>query len=179
MLLLNLSATDWAQIGSAFFTALTALAAFGTILISVRSRQNESFPRLAIDSVVDLDGNQVRIEVTNFGGHAREVRLFLEFDGYGFAGALPNSTTWKRGETRRYLVSMPLPRTRTIHAVVEGRDLRKRYLFAETAGANRKRWPQRRAKTMNAKDVWNEFFPGVPFPTDSPHPFVNLVLQDP
>ena len=98
---------EWAQVTSALFTALAALAASATVLRIGRDRRRSTWPELHVELIGDKPGNQVRLTIVNHGGPAREVAAWGVVGEFGFGGYTEPSTYWQPGERRTFLVHMP------------------------------------------------------------------------
>ena len=161
------SVGDWAQVVGATFTALAAFAALATVVRAEHDRRDRQLPDLHIEVVQDLAASQVRAYVVNYGGPAREVTIAGVLGGHGFAGQLGPTTYWRPGESRTVILGMPVDTEATVaHVMVEGRDVRKRYLFAATVGGATYRWPLRQAKKLSRDLVFRLLFPEVGSPLD-------------
>ncbi|MGN6187369.1 MAG: hypothetical protein ACTHOE_00590 [Conexibacter sp.] len=170
MLLLALTTADWAQVGSAFFTGLAALAAFATVFRIERERWKQGLPDLHIELLADLPNQEFRVSVSNHGGPAREVRIYGVVGSFGFGGLVGPTTHWRAGESRIIKVSMPpAVDVDEVYAFVDGRDMGKRYLFIGTVGGAQYRWRLRRAKRMSAEKEWRWLFPDAPIPIEAAH----------
>lgn len=164
----GISVGDWAEVAGATFTALAAFAALATVIRVERDRHDRQLPDLQIEVVKDLAAQQVRAYVVNYGGPAREVFIAGVVAGHSFAGELGPTTYWRPGESRTVLLGMPIDTTRdAAHVMVEGRDVRKRYVLAATAGGVTRRWPLRKAKKLSTEQVFRRLFPEVVSPLDA------------
>ena len=163
-----ISAGDWAEIAGALFTALAAFAALATVVRAGRDRRDRQLPDLHIEVVQDLAAQQVRTYVVNYGGPAREVSIAGVLGEYGFAGQLGPTSYWRPGESRTVVLGMPVNTTAKLaYVMVEGRDVRKRYLFVATVGGATYRWPLRKAKKLSTELVFHRLFPEVGSPLDA------------
>ena len=167
------SAADWAQVTSAFFTAVAALAALATVVLLVRDRRRTSWPDLHVEVIVDKPDQEVRLTVVNYGGPAREVRLWGVVGAFGFGGNTEPSTFWQPGERRTFHLHVPpdaMPEESSIF--VEGRDMAKRHVFVTTYGGATYRWPLRKATKLSPRKEWERIFP------DSPSPRVEVIERE-
>jgi hypothetical protein len=98
----GLTTADWAQVGSAFFTALTALAAFAAVVRVERDRWRQTLPDLYMEVLTDVPNDQMRVTIVNHGGPAREVRVMGTIGTFGFYGITPPMTYWRPGESRAF-----------------------------------------------------------------------------
>jgi len=163
-----ISLGDWAQIASATFTALAAIAALATVVRVERDRRDRQLPDLQVEVVQDLANMQVRAYVVNYGGPAREVTIAGVVGEHGFAGSLGPTTYWRPGESRTVLLGMAVnTEAHVAHVMVEGRDVRKRYLFVATVGGATYRWPLRKAKKLSTEGVFRRLFPEVGSPLNA------------
>ena len=163
-----ISVGDFAEIGSAIFTALAAFAALATVVRAGRDRRDRQLPDLQIEVLQDLEAQQVRAYVVNYGGPAREVTIAGVLGEHGFAGRLGPTTYWRPGESRTVVLGMPVnTEVKLAQVMVEGRDVRKRHLFAATAGGATYRWPLRKAKKLSTELVFRRLFPEVGSPLDA------------
>jgi hypothetical protein len=174
----GLSTADGAQVASAFFTALTALAAFASVTRVERDRWRAALPELHMEVVLDVPNDEVRLIVVNHGGPAREVRVMGTIGDYGFAGHLAPVTYWRSGESRSFVLAMPLVLNTDVKGFVEGRDLAKRHLVLATPGGATYRWPLRKAKRLSAEKEWHKLYPGEPGPLDVPYTPIAMTLAD-
>ena len=160
-----LTAAEWAQVAGAVFTALAASAALLTVVRAEHDRRDRALPDLQVEVVQDLGAMQVRAYVVNYGGPAREVKIAGVLGSVGFFGLIGPTSYWKPGESRAILIGTP-PDTRAeeVHAFVEARDIRKRYLLVSTAGGATYRWPLRKAKKLSTEDVFAKLFPSIGSP---------------
>jgi hypothetical protein len=172
------SAADWGQVLSALFTAIAAFAAWVTVFRFERDRRRSSWPDLHVEYIVDIPGEQVRLTVINYGGPAREVRVFGLVADFGFLGYLEPSTYWQPGERRTFRVHMPPSRTEKAEVMVEGRDMKKRYVFVATWGGATYRWRQRPWRKLSAQIIWQRLFPDSPIPLDAKHTPMRVELLE-
>lgn len=122
-LVLAVDTADAAQVGSAVFTALAALAALATVVRAERDRRDRALPDLHVEVVQDLGAGQVRAYVVNYGGPAREVRIYGVLGAIGFGGPIGPTTYWRPGESRTLLLGAPVNSEVEIsYVLVEGRD---------------------------------------------------------
>lgn len=167
-LVLAVDTADAAQVGSAVFTALAALAALATVVRAERDRRDRALPDLHVEVVQDLGAGQVRAYVVNYGGPAREVRIYGVLGAIGFGGPIGPTTYWRPGESRTLLLGAPVnSKVDMSYVLVEGRDVRKRYLFVSTVGGAKHRWPLRKAKKLSAEAVFGRLFPEVGSPLNA------------
>jgi len=163
-----ISVGDWAEVAGAVFTAFAAFAALATVVRAKHDRRDRQLPDLHIDVVQDLGAQQVRAHVVNYGGPAREVTVAGVLGQHGFAGHLGPTTYWRPGESRTVVLGMPVDTAAGLaYVMVEGRDVRKRYLSAATVGGATYRWPLRKAKALSTALVFRQLFPEVGSPLDA------------
>jgi hypothetical protein len=174
----GLSTGDWAQIASAAFTALTALAAYSSVFRVERDRWSRTIPELHIEVLADVPHNEMRMTIVNLGGPAREVRVLGTLGDFGWMNYTPPSTYWRPGETRTYRISMPVLTDQDARAFVEARDLGKKHLVVATVGGATYRWPLRKAKKLSPAKEWDRLFPGSPSPLDVQHTPMAIELVD-
>jgi hypothetical protein len=168
---------DWGQVLSALFTAVAALAAWATVVRAGRDRRRSSWPDLHVEVIVDIPGNEVRLTIVNYGGPAREVRVWGVVGDFGFGGNTEPSTFWQPGERRTFHLHVPpeaMPEESAIF--VEGRDMAKRHLFITTYGGATYRWPLRKAKKLSAAKEWEQLFPNSPGPHEVKYKMVRVEL---
>jgi hypothetical protein len=170
------SAAEWAQVTSALFTALAALAAWAAVFRIARDRRRSSWPDLHVELIVDKRRDEVRLTVVNYGGPAREVRVWGIFGDFGFGGYLEPSTYWQPGERRTFHLQVPPMRLEEVPIFVEGRDMAKRYLFVGTYGGATYRWPLRKATKLSAEAEWKKLFPDTPSPAEARHTPMDIEL---
>ena len=168
---------DWAQLGAAVFTALTALAAFASVARVERDRWTRAIPDFELEIIGDVVNDEMRMTVANLGGPAREVRVFGTLGGYGWLTPTPPTAYWRAGESRTYRLAMPVVRGE-VNAGVEARDRRKKQLVLVTAGGAAYRWPLRKAKKLSLGAEWERLFPGQPTPADVPKTSVVVELLE-
>jgi hypothetical protein len=174
----GLTTGDWAQLGSAIFTALTALAAFASVFRVERDRWRQTLPDLHMEVVTDVPNNEMRLTVVNHGGPAREVRVMGTIGDFGFYGLTPPTAHWRAGESRAFSLSMPLARDHEVKAFVEGRDLGMRKLVIGTPGGATYRWPLRKAKKLSAGKEWRKLYPGAPTPLEVAYGPIAMTLVE-
>ena len=171
----RVGAEDWAQVASAVFTAVAALAALVTVLRAEHDRRDRALPSFGVEVIQDVPKGEVRLYVVNYGGPAREVRVAGVLDTFGFTGPLGPTTYWRPGESRTALLSMPLVGSAPdAFVLVEARDVRKRYLLVATVGGATYRWPLRKARKLSLASVFHDLFPESPGPLDASHPNVHM-----
>jgi hypothetical protein len=169
---------EWAEIGSAAFTACTALAALASVMRVERDRWRRTVPEMHLEIIADAVNDEMRMTVANLGGAAREVYLMGTLGDYGWLTPSPPTAYWRPGESRTYRLSMPLITGVETHAFVEGRDLRKKQVIVATAGGAVHRWPLRKAKKLSRADEWQRLFPDRPSPPDVPHSPIAVELVE-
>jgi hypothetical protein len=165
--LLGATAADWAQFGSAAFTAVAAFAALATVVRAEADRRDRALPDLYVDSVHDLKKGEVRVTVVNYGGPAREVSVAGVEGDFGYAGLVGPTSYWRPGESRTIRLSMPPGQADVANAVVVGRDVRMRFVFATTVGGAKERWRVSRHRVSN-EEIFRHFFPAEPSPLQVP-----------
>lgn len=163
--MLAMEPAEVAQVGSAVFAAIAAFAALATVMRAEHDRRDRALPDLHVEVVQDLGAAQVRAYVVNYGGPAREVRVFGVLGRVGFGGDIGPTSYWRPGESRTVVLGAP-PDTGVAlaYVFVEGRDVRKRYLFVATVGGATYRWPLRKAKKISSEDIFRRLFPEVGTP---------------
>lgn len=172
----GVSTSDWALIATAGFTALTALAAFGSVFRVERDRWRRNIPEMHLEILADVPNREMRMTVVNLAAPAREVRVIGTIGDFGWATLTPPTSYWRPGETRTYRIGMPLLTDQEARAFVEARDLGKRRLVIATVGGATYRWPLRKAKKLSAAKEWERLFPGCPSPLDVAHKPMALEL---
>lgn len=160
-----LTTGDWAQVASAFFTVLAALAAFSSVARVERDRWRRTLPDLHLEVLGDQKNQEMRLTIINHGGPAREVRVMGVIRDFGFFGIVPPSSYWRSGESRTVRLAMPVI-DNEVQAFVEGRDMGKQQLVIGTVGGASYRWSLRKAKKLSAREEWSRLFPGAPGPLD-------------
>jgi hypothetical protein len=170
----GLEAADWAQVAAAFFTAIAAGAAWASVWRAEADRRRARVPDLHVELLVDMEAEEVRLTIANYGGPAREVRVYGVLGDFGFGGYVPPTTYWRAGESRTVKVAMPPVRVEESHVFVEGRDMAKRRLVIGTVGGATYDWPLRKAKKLSAEKEWQKLFPGVPGPLDVKYTPMNI-----
>lgn len=176
-MMLALSTPEWAEVGAATFTALAALAAWAAVLQATHERRVAQRPDLHVELVGDLPNQETRLEVANYGGPAREVKVAGVLGPFGFYGVLPPTSQWAPGESRTIRVSIP-PIDTTAFVFVEARDTAKRYLFVSTIGGATYRWPLRRAKKLSTMREWQRLFPESRDPLSVAHTPMQMELVE-
>jgi hypothetical protein len=174
----DLSTTDVAQLASAAFTAVAAGAACLSVFRVERDRWRSKVPELHVEVLADVKADEMRLNVVNLGGPAREVRVMGVIGQFGFFGLLPPTSHWLPGEMRTIRLAMPVVHEETSYVFVEARDMAKDQLVIGTVGGAVYRWPLRKAKQLSAGEEWRRLFPGVPGPLDVPYSPVDLQLVD-
>ena len=164
----DLNTAEWAQVVSAAFTALAALAAWATVFRIGRDRRRSSWPELHVEVVVDVPGKEVRLSVLNLGGAAREVSIWGIVADFGFGGSTEPSTYWQPGERRTFRLHVPPLAGVEARVFVVGRDMAKRYIFVTTFGGATYRW-RWRFRRLSTEKIWKRLFPGTPNPTEVKH----------
>lgn len=175
---LTLTAVDWAQLGTAFFTALAALAALGTVIRTEADRRDRQLPDFHIEALHDLRNQEARVTIVNYGGPARDVKVAGVEGEFGYFGLVGPTSYWRPGESRTIKLGMPPGQADEAKTIVICRDVRLRYLFARTVGGAGRRWPLRKAKEMADEDVFRHFFPRSPGPLDVPRTPVDMEIVD-
>lgn len=163
-----MSVADGAQLASAIFTALAALAALATVYAAERERKARAIPNLHVSLVDDRLHGQVRAVIANYGGAAKDVVIMGVAGSFGFYSPIGPGAYWQAGEQRTVSVSLPpggLPTL--INVIVIGRDLDMRYVYARTAGGAARRWTI--ADEVSNADIWEHFFSGEPTPLGVEH----------
>ncbi|MDA0168394.1 hypothetical protein OJ998_04785 [Solirubrobacter taibaiensis] len=168
------NAEEWAQVASAFFAAVAAFAAWATVFRASRDRRRASWPDLHVEFLGDLVREEVRLTVVNYGGPAREVRVFGVAGNFGFGGYTEPSTYWQPGERRTFRVHVPVVDGEN-QIMVEGRDMAKRYIFVSTVGGASYRW-RHWTRKRSAETVWRRLFPGIPAPDETGQGLVRVEL---
>lgn len=172
--MLGLTTVEWAQLGTAGFTALAAFAALGTVLRAEVDRRDRRLPDFYIEPMHDLRNDEARLTIVNYGGPAREVKVAGVEGEFGYFGVIGPTSYWRPGESRTIKLAMPPGKAEEALTIVMARDIRMRYVFARTAGGNSERWSLRKAKKMSAEDTFHHFFPESPGPLDVPKTPVDM-----
>lgn len=173
----SLDVVDYAQLATAAFTAVAALAALFTVIRAERDRWDSRFPEFVVESLRDRTNNEARLTIVNYGGPAREVVIAGVEGEYGYAGLIPPSGHWRPGESRTVRLALPAAYApEEIHVVVIARDLRKRYTLAATVGGARKRWRLHPWRRMSTERVFRRLFPNQRGPLDVPKTPVHMDL---
>ena len=175
-----LTTAEWAQVAGALFTAVAALTALLTVIRAERERWDRRVPEFQLEPLRDVDSDEARLTIINYGGQARDVHVAGVEGEFGYYGVIPPTGQWRSGESRTILLAMPAAPIGDLEAktVVVSRDLRLRYTLATTAGGNTKRWRIRKRTELSAADVFAHFFPNSPGPLDVPKTPVRMELSD-
>jgi hypothetical protein len=176
--LCDLTATEWATVATAVFTALAAAAALATVWFDHRRQKRSVLPRLYAQLGVDRDGSHHFVAVNGGLGVAIRPRFFGvdPASKSSFAGNL--GTGWLRpGEEFRRKLNIPdVPATGPdpfsagdVYFIYWCRDAEGRAHFWGSNDAYRvyptgKLWWRREAPGTTVKDMWEVFHPGVAFP---------------
>jgi hypothetical protein len=169
---------EWAQIAIALFTAVTALAALLSVRRVEQDRRARLIPELHVEVICDVPNDQMRLIIVNLAASAREVRVMGSIGEFGFTHNTPPTTYWQSGESRTYIISMPvLPRVEA-YVFAEARDLGKKFLVVATVGGATYRWNLRQAEKLSPAAEWYKLFPGKPLPLDLKYPQMAIELVE-